>query len=259
MKNQYTKIALNLLLANTLLLCTANAQEEPCCGGETYDSETEACCNDEEIYSTEETQTKTNEKSTLTIVIPEPIRTIAAWAGLTLDSKVNTTLNLWEGEDCCDEGVVTYERGTLEIDGNATWTISVEQIPAFKAAINTFNEYADDLGAEASYGGGYSVTASCATTITQKWEDCQRTFEGTLPISITGTANAFLKLTSIQSGNTIAEAGLSGSVTLTATIADWSALSLTWPSDFEANGCIKFDLDVPFVDFLDVHETWGDC
>lgn len=253
------KLALRILIVNLALLFSAAAQQDPCCGGQTYDPATEACCDDEEIYSTEENKTKDNKEDTLHFQFPEPARTLLSWAGLTLDAEVNTTLNLWEGEDCCDDGVVSYERGTLAIDGNSTPSFNIANIPVLQGFITTANGFLDDLGSKLSTGGGLNVNVTCVTTITQKWEDCERTFEGTLPITVAVNANAFIHLKSIQSGNTIGGGGLSGSVSATATIANWSTLSLTWPSDFTPSGCVTFNFDIPLVDFLDVHLTWGDC
>lgn len=253
------KLITYIFALKSLFLFNAIAQEESCCGTQVYDPQTEACCNDEEVYSTEETQTKENEEDELTFQFPEPARTLLSWAGITLDAKVKTTLNMWEGEACCNEGVVSYERGSLGINGNAKPSFSIASIPALAGAINTLNNYLDDLGCELSSGGGINVNVSCSSTITQKWENCQRSFDGSLPITIGVNANAYINLVSLQSGNTIGGANLSGSLSISATVASWSSLSFQWPSNFSPSGCIEFHLDVPLADFIDVHKSWGDC
>jgi hypothetical protein len=217
------------------------------------------CCAGEE-FDPSETQTKNNETLTFSFIIPEPARTLLSWLGATASGELGTTTNLWEGKDCCDDTVVDYERGDLRIAGDLEWELATQNIPALKGTINTLNEYADDLGAKVSYSGGISAGSSTDTTITQTWNNCERSFSGTWPYSVSVGGSGGITLKSIQSGNTLAGVEFSGSLTATATVANWSSLSLQWPSSFQSSGCFTLSIDVPFVDFLDVDKNWGsDC
>lgn len=186
------KTLIYLTVASCLVILDAHASND-CCGTTTYDPATQACCNDQTVYSTELDGPHSDEG--VINLAPAGLAWIASIVGANMEGEVSYSGEHYKGKDCCDNAVVDYVTGYVTVSGSATGTNTIENFPPFAALVAAVNALSGVISLEFDVEGSVGLHLSGTGTITQTWENCADSFTGkTVMIGcVTGAGGGSLK------------------------------------------------------------------
>ena len=222
-----------------------------CCGGQIFDRAAHGCC-DGNVFDKRETKTHSDEKADYELPVPELLEAVAEFFGLHSEAKVHTTLNLWEGKACCGGSIVNYSRGTLRVDANITHTFEADKLPIVDSILHHLKKWMD---ADTTGVFTESVTGGPAT-IVQKWENCQRTVEGTVPIQVSMSADINIDVKGKHYASKLGKVKIKGNLVGRLRITHFQPIQIAADG---VSGCFVYDVHIPLLPFLNATRTWGTC